>query len=238
MAGTDKQDGRNPGAGSGEAVEDARLRVAEGGAGKNRNGGGEAASDEVGGRTIGHGDGESGSSGNGRKGEENKKDGRNIGNGEGGGLDTQIDCMPFVHIGRSFRLVFVFGVLLATACWILAPWAWVLMIVGPAGYPVLAAWSYYWFRRSGRSAGPSSDMMPVALTLMCVSLALLVSDQTVLAGLLSAVFGLAFCGTSTGEWLAVVAMRRKTGFRGAVRAAWLLERQARERAWRPLAGEG
>ena len=237
MAGTDKEDGRNPGAGSGEAVEDARLRVSEGVAGQDEHAGAGEGADERGKGVSGenHQGRDNGDSGEER---DDEKQRRHMADQGLRGLDTDIDYMPFVHIGWSFRLVFVFVFLLGMACAIRAPWAWVFAVVGPAGYPALAAWSYYWFRKPGPRPGPPSDMMPVALTLTCVSLALLVSNNTVLAGLLSAVFGLAFCGVSTGEWLAVVAMRRRTGFRGAVRAAWLLERRARERTWRPLAGEG
>lgn len=236
MAGTDKEDGRNPGAGSGEAVEDTRSRVSEGVTGDDDDHGAEA-------------DGETGSDGTasaeGCKGaakdeggneDNDEKQGGYMRNVEESGVDTLVDCMPLVHVGRSFRLACLPALILGMVGAI-CPVSWEVVAAGLLLYPVSVVLLYFLLQRGLRSGLPI-DVAPAVLALFGVSCALLLSGGSALGGLFSAILAMGFCGMSTGEWLAVVAMRRKTGFRGAVRAAWLLEGQARERAWRPLAGEG
>ena len=129
-----------------------------------------------------------------------------------GGFVTFDDHIQIVHVGRSFRMAALLMLFLALAVAVRAPWAWVFGVGGIAFYPVSAA--LFW-----------------------ASAALLLSDITVLGGLLLAALAILLCGISTGERLALVAVKRKTGLRGAIRAAWRLDRRARERAWTDLVGE-
>ena len=235
MPGPGKGRGGIPGAESGKAVEDAGLGVAEGGTGKGRDAGGETGGDEGERRAVCREGNESTESAERGKGENSEKQRGNMGNEEGGGLDTGLDCMPLVHVGRSFRLAVGLMTILTMACAILAPWAWVVAVCGLAAYPLSAAWSFYPARRPG--SAPPVDMAPASLALCGASMALIVSPNSVLAGLLSAAFGVVFCGMSTGQWLLVVAKRRNAGLRGAVGAVWQLGGQANEQAWRAWSEE-
>ncbi len=218
------------GPGSGKAVEDTGLRVAEGGTGKGRDAGGETGGDE-GDRGAAYREG----SENDKRGkdENSEKEGRNMGNDDGGGFETFVDYMPLVHIGQSSRLAVALALILGIVGTICAV-SWGVVAAGVLFYPASAVLFYVLFRRSRVRSGPPADMAPVCLALLGVSLALLLSDNTVLSGLLLIAFAIFFCGMSTGQWLVVVAETRKTGFWGAVSAARKLEGRARERAWADL----
>ena len=236
MAGPDKDEALIPGGGSAEEIDDDRLAESEGVEAEHKEGDSEAADNDEGKESgfdkelTGDHDDRSGNQ------EDADKKERCIGD-ELGDFVTFDDHIQIVHVGRSFRMAALLMLFLALAVAVRAPSAWVFGVGAIAFYPVSAALFYFLFRGSGPRSGPPDDTGAASLALFWASAALLLSDITVLGGLLLAALAVLLCGISTGERLALVAVKRKTGLRGAIRAAWRLDRRARERAWADLVGE-